>query len=289
MAAPTLVEVVRKSTAHLRDHGSPSARLDAELLCAHALGLRRLDLYLQYDRPLRPEELEPIRALLRRRSRGEPVAYLTGSREFFGRDFAVSAEVLIPRPDTEVLVGQVLEWARARAQPLRLADLGTGSGCIAATLAAELPGAEVVATELARGAADVARENCRRLGVEQRVQVLEGSWTAPLLTCPGRFDVIVSNPPYVAAEELAGLSRDVRDFEPHAALLPAGDALSAYRGLLDGLAGLLAPAAMLALEVDPRRAERVAALVAEALPGGRVRAVDDLTARPRVVVATVGD
>jgi len=287
-AAPSLLQVLRRATSHLQHHGSPSARLDAELLCAHALHLGRIDLYLQHDRPLDAEELEPIRVLLRRRSRGEPVAYLTGHREFFGRDFVVSAEVLIPRPDTEVVVERALAWARSRGPGLRLADLGTGSGCIAVTLAAELTAAEVLATELAPGAAMVARDNARRHGVGDRVRVLEGSWTQPLRAAGGVFELIVSNPPYVAADELPALSRDVRDHEPRGALVPAGDALAAYRELLEGIGGLLAPAAALVLEVDPRRAEAVAGLVAAALPGARLSLADDLTARPRVVVATLG-
>ncbi|MFN2451443.1 MAG: peptide chain release factor N(5)-glutamine methyltransferase, partial [Candidatus Dormibacteria bacterium] len=239
---------------------------------------------------MRADELEPVRILLRRRARGEPVAYLTGVREFYGRDFLVDRAVLIPRPDTEVLVEQVIAWARGRAdagQRLRVADLGTGSGCIAVTLAAELPMADVLAVELSPDAAAVAAANAARLGVGDRVRVVHGSWTAPLRDDGGVFDLIVANPPYVAADELGGLSRDVRDFEPHAALVPIGDALAAYRGILDGAAALLAPVSLLALEVDPRRAAEVAAMAQAALPGVTVRTVDDLTARPRVVLAGV--
>jgi release factor glutamine methyltransferase len=173
---PTLLEVLRLSTGFLAQRGSGSARLDAELLTAHSLGLRRLDLYLQYDRPLREDELEPVRALLRRRAAGEPVAYLLGHREFYGRTFAVTPTVLIPRPDTETLVEAALRWARAQQRPLRIADVGTGSGCIAVTMAAELPDATVIGGDVSGEALQVARANADKNGVGERVTFVEGPW-----------------------------------------------------------------------------------------------------------------
>src|SRR5258708_720028 len=171
-----LIEVLRLSTSFLAQRGSESARLDAELLTAHTLGLRRLDLYLQYDRPLREEELGPIRALLRRRAQGEPVAYLVGEREFHGRTFRVTPAVLIPRPDTETLVGAALAWAHENGAT-RIADIGTGSGCIAVTMAAELPGATVLATDVSEDALAIAAENARRNAVGERARGVQGSWT----------------------------------------------------------------------------------------------------------------
>ncbi|MFZ2033360.1 MAG: HemK/PrmC family methyltransferase, partial [Candidatus Dormiibacterota bacterium] len=138
--APTLIDVLRLSTTYLGDHGSSSARLDSELLCAQALGLQRIDLYLQFDRPLDEQELTSIRELIRRRGKGEPVAYITGTREFYARPFRVTPDVLVPRPDTETLVQRAVAHLRDRpGAELRVADLGTGSGCIAITLAAEVP------------------------------------------------------------------------------------------------------------------------------------------------------
>jgi release factor glutamine methyltransferase len=276
---PTLIEVLRLSTGFLAQRGSESARLDAELLTAHSLGLRRLDLYLQYDRPLREEELEPVRALLRRRATGEPVAYLLGQREFYGRSFAVTPAVLIPRPDTETLVEAALEHGAAR-----IADVGTGSGCIAITMACELPDAHVVATDVSGDALDVARENARRHGVEERVTFVEGTWTEPLRP-HAPFDMLLSNPPYVTEGELQELAGDVKNYEPHTALVTPGDGLDAYRHILAGVAALLAPRAYVAFEVDPRRAERVEALLREHLPQARTRRIHDLTDRDRVVAA----
>jgi release factor glutamine methyltransferase len=275
-----LIDVLRLSTTYLGDHGSSSARLDSELLCAQALGIRRLDLYLQFDRPLDERELDGIRELVRRRGKGEPVAYITGTREFYGRSFTVTSDVLIPRPDTETVVERALLALRARdGRPARVADLGTGSGCIAITIAAELPGTEVIATDISAPALAVARANAERL--EAAVTFVECSWADAL---DGDFDLVVSNPPYVTAAELDGVDRDVRDFEPPAALIGGIDGLDAYRALLASLRAHVTTTRLL-LEVDPRRAAAVSALVEAAFPGPALTMVPDLTGRTRAVDA----
>jgi release factor glutamine methyltransferase len=275
---PTLMDVLRLSTTYIGDHGSSSARLDSELLCAHALGLRRIDLYLQFDRPLDEDELSSIRELIRRRGKGEPVAYITGTRDFYGRTFRVTPDVLVPRPDTETLVQQAVTYLRARpGAELRVADLGTGSGCIAITLAAEVSGMSVIGTDVSTAALDIARENATSLGVD--VTFSECSWADAL---DGQFDLIVSNPPYVTTAELEGVDRDVRDFEPHAALLGGDDGLDAYRALLTSVRGH-ATTARLMLEVDPRHADAVAGLVAATFPAASTTNVPDLTSRTRVL------
>jgi len=278
--APTLMDVLRLSTTYLGDHGSSSARLDSELLCAQALGLGRLDLYLQFDRPLDEHELTAIRELVRRRGRGEPVAYITGSREFYGRSFAVTPDVLVPRPETETLVERALALLRMLvdgSEPARVADLGTGSGCIAITLAAQTPDIEVVATDLSSPALEVARANAQRL--DAAVTFVECSWADAL---SGHFDLIVSNPPYVTTAELESVDRDVRDFEPHAALLGGDLGLDAYRALLASLKENVTASRVL-LEVDPRRAAEVGAMFVAAFPGAIVTDVPDLAGRIRVV------
>ncbi len=273
-----LIDVLRMSTTYLGDHGSTSARLDSELLCAQALGLRRLDIYLQFDRPLDEGELSAIRELIRRRGKGEPVAYITGTREFYGRAFTVNSDVLVPRPETETLVERALALLKEHdGAGMRVADLGTGSGCIAITLAAEAPGVEMVATDVSGAALAVARANAERLGVE--VAFSECSWADAL---DGRFDLIVSNPPYVTTAELDAVDRDVRDFEPRAALLGGDDGMDAYRALLASVREHVTAARIL-LEVDPRRAGAVASLFEEAFPGARTAQIDDLTGRARVV------
>jgi release factor glutamine methyltransferase len=318
--APTLIDVLRLSTTYLGDRGSSSARLDSELLCAQALGLGRLDLYLQFDRPLDEHELTAIRELLRRRGKGEPVAYITGSREFYGRSFTVTPDVLVPRPETETLVERALAVLRIGvggaahiaeptrddgqahtaeptrddapahiaepmradapadiAEPTRVADLGTGSGCIAITLAAQTPGIEVVATDLSSAALEVARANAQQL--DAAVTFVECSWADAL---SGHFDLIVSNPPYVTTAELESVDRDVRDFEPHTALLGGDLGLDAYRVLLASLQQHVTTSRVL-LEVDPRRAAEVGAMFAAAFPAAIVTEVPDLAGRIRVV------
>jgi release factor glutamine methyltransferase len=277
-AAPTLIDVLRLSTTYLGDHGSTSARLDSELLCAQALGLRRIDLYLQFDRPLDEQELTSIRELVRRRGKGEPVAYITGTREFYGRPFRVTPDVLVPRPDSETLVQRGVAFLRDRpGAELRVADLGTGSGCIAVTLGAEVPGMRVLATDVSAAALEVARTNAAALGVP--VEFIEGSWADALA---GDFDLIVSNPPYVTTEEFKAVDRDVRDFEPRGALLAGDDGLDAYRALLASIRDHVV-AVRLMLEVDPRHADAVTALVGATFPGATTDPVPDLTGRVRVI------
>jgi release factor glutamine methyltransferase len=290
-AGPTVIEIGRRSAAFLSERASASPRLDAELIVAHSLGLRRLDLYLQFDRPLEEEELAPVRALLRRRARGEPVAYLLGEREFFGRAFTVSPAVLVPRPETELLVERVLLWARARsANPghgLRIADVATGSGCVAVSLAAELSEARVAATDISPEALAIASGNAVRHGVADRVRFLEGSWTEPLRG-EERLDILVSNPPYVTTAELDELPVDVRGFEPRLALDGGDDGLDASRALIPAVTALVRPGGFAAVEVDPRRAGAVAALAAErGGGGGTVTVVRDLAGLERVVEWTV--
>jgi len=191
----TLFEVLKRAAGFLETHGASSPRLDAELLLAHALGIRRLDLYLQFERPLADGELGPYRELIARRGKGEPVAYLTGHKEFMKLDFAVTTAVLLPNPDTEVLVQRAVEWGRARGGVIRLADVGTGSGCIALAVAHYLPLATVLATDVDAVALAVAQDNAARLGLAERVhfcqQDLLGAGEA-------EFDLICANLPYVA-------------------------------------------------------------------------------------------
>ena len=280
----TLIEVLRLSTDYLAQHGSTSPRLDAELLLAHALGMRRLDLYLLHDRPLREPELGATRELIRRRASGEPVAYITGVREFYNRAFAVTPAVLIPRPETETLVEAALRRLRelhGGGEPT-VADLGTGSGCVAVTLAAELPELHVTATDASSAALAVARGNAVTHEVDHRVLFIEGDWARPLTT---PVDVVVSNPPYVTSEELAATARDVRDFEPPLALDGGADGLDAYRALLASLRGATRPGATVLFEIDPRRAGLVADVVRSEIDGARIGFHEDLTRRDRVLEA----
>ncbi|MDQ6918845.1 MAG: peptide chain release factor N(5)-glutamine methyltransferase [Candidatus Dormibacteraeota bacterium] len=270
----TLLEVLKRATGYLETHGSASPRLDAEVLLAHVLGLRRLDLYLQFDRPLDEAQLAPYRELTARRGQGQPVAYLTGHREFMALDFTVTPAVLVPNPDTEVLVQRAVDWGRLRGGgPLRFADVGTGSGCIAIAVAHYLPEATVDATDSSEGALKVAAANAERLGVADRVRFLCGDLAEPLAE---RYDALLANLPYVV--EGAVLPAEVTA-QPGIALF-GGSAL--VNRLLQAAPALLAPGGIALLEVDP-------AITAELALGGFAgsKLLKDLGGHDRVLEAWI--
>jgi len=192
----TVLEVLKLAADHFQKHGSESARLDAEVLLAHSLGLRRLDLYLKFDRPLSEAELSKYRSLTAKRAKGEPVAYLVGHKEFMGLDFVVTPAVLVPNPDTEVLVQRAVELARDAGRPLRVADVGTGSGCIAIAIAHYALNMEVVASDIAKDALEIAAQNVAAHGLGERVKLVCGDLMAPFT---GSFDIVCANLPYLAA------------------------------------------------------------------------------------------
>ncbi|HEY3193734.1 MAG TPA: peptide chain release factor N(5)-glutamine methyltransferase [Candidatus Dormibacteraeota bacterium] len=241
----TVIEVLKAASGHLQKHGSDSARLDAEVLLARALGLRRLDLYLQFDRPLSDEELSDYRDLTKRRARGEPVAYLVGHKEFMALDFEVTADVLVPNPDTEVLVQRAVAIARSAPEALRVADVGTGSGCIAIALAHYAPSVEVWAVDISPAALEVAARNVKRHGLETRVHLACGDLIAPL---HGEFDLVCANLPYLAPG-------DIRPPEvlaqPASALIGGEDGSELVVRLLEAAPARLKAGGRVLAEVDP--------------------------------------
>ncbi len=284
MSAPqvwTVVELLRVTAPYLAKKGSASARLDAELLLAETLGLPgRVELYLQHDRPLTGGEVEGYRELVRRRSQGEPVAYLLGRARFYEEELEVTPAVLVPRPDTETLVEAALARLPAEATG-RLADVGTGSGAVAIALARKRQGLTVVATELSPTAAAVARRNVARYGLEARVQVVV---TDLLAGVDGPFDVVVSNPPYIAADD-PRVEPGVRRFEPGLALFSGTDGLDVIRRLLVDVPPRLAPGGALLIEVGAEQAP-AASEVARAAGWTGVVARKDLSGVERVLELT---
>lgn len=278
----TIGRVLTWSTEFLRERGlTSSPRLDAELLLGHALKLSRIQLYTQFDKPLSGPEREPFKAFLKRRSNGEPVAYITGEREFMGLAFMVGPAVLIPRPDTEVLVEEVLNLSKGHQRPSIL-DVGTGSGCIAVSLAKLLERAEVTAWEIEDGALLVAAANADRHAVSvamAKVDALDAAnWQGP-----GRYDVIVSNPPYVAPSE--SLPASVVNFEPGRALFAPPDGLGFYRAMAKWAPHLLVLDGRVALEVGHTQSEIVAQILADC--GWRdIKLRQDYAKVDRVITAT---
>ncbi len=258
----TIEEVVRWAADDFRGRGIESPRLDAEVLLARALGTPRIQLILDARRPLSAEELAGFREMVKRRRAREPVAYILGDREFYGRPFRVDARVLVPRPDTETLVEVALERTRAVSLSMRALDLCTGSGCVAITLARERPTASVWATDVSEGALAVARDNALRLGAH-RLALRQGDLFAAV-PAGARFDVVVSNPPYIAAGEVVDLMPDVRDFEPRLALEGGADGLAVLRRIVEGAGAHLVSGGVLAVEVGAGQAPVVAELFARA-------------------------
>lgn len=279
----TVKRILDWTTEHLKKHGSESARLDAEILLAHARGCRRIELYTRYDEPLSDAQRAAMRDLVRRRADAEPVAYLVGFKEFYSLPFKVTADVLIPRPETETLVLEAVEIAKgSTAERLALLDLCTGSGCIAVAAAKGSPKFAVTASDLSDAALDVARWNAERNGVSDRVEFHHGDLFDAL---PGdaTFDMILSNPPYVAEGEYESLPPDIRLHEPAAALLAGADGLDVLRRIADEAPRRLNPGGHLLVELDPKQAEPVADLLR---PNFReVRFVKDLAGKVRVVHA----
>lgn len=251
MPAETVLSLLKKSTAFFEEKGIDEAKRSAEHLLAHALGQKRLQLYLRFDQPVAEDELAAFRELVRRRLQHEPVQYIVGTTEFYGLEFAVSPHVLIPRPETEHLVEAVIDRLKAGdATEHRILDIGTGSGVIAVTLAAQLATAQLTATDVNTDALAVAAGNAASNGVADRVtflshDILSGDTGA----LGGPFDAMVSNPPYIATTDMAELQPEIRAHEPATALTDGGDGLAFYRRFVALLPSLLRPGGLLAVEI----------------------------------------
>jgi release factor glutamine methyltransferase len=287
----TAADALREASRRLRDADvTRSPRLDAELLLAEALGVVRAELFREPGRELDADEAAEFEELLRRRLAREPVAYILGHRAFRTIDLVVTRDVLIPRPDTETLVEVALEelgalplsGPDAEGEPLAM-DVGTGSGCVALALAAEDPFVRVVATDVDPAALAVARDNAARLGLARRVEFVLSDLFHDVGERP--FDLVVSNPPYIPADEYVALEPNVRDYEPRLALYGGVDGLDVYRRLVPGAALLLRPGGTLALEVGAGQAGEVAGIIAASGAYETPERRRDLSGVPRVVFA----
>jgi len=277
----TIREALRSAAERLELHHVSNARLTAELVLAHVLSVEREHLYAHDDRVLREQELQMLEDRLYDRISGVPLQYIVGRQEFYGRCFRVNPAVLIPRPETEYIIEAVLQLHGTRGlppRPLSIIDVGTGSGCIAVTLALELPGTQVFAGDVSFEALVVARENAATLGAQVRfvcMDVLDAIQT--------RFDFIVSNPPYVRPSERSRLQREVREHEPHVALFSPEDELAIYRRLIVGAEEMLRSGGHIIMEVGIGMDEHVLSLFGprwDALP-----TKTDLHGIPRTVIA----
>ena len=281
----TILRMILWSADYLVEKGVENGRLDAEWLLADALGVERLQLYLQYDRPLSREERDAFKPLLRRRAGREPLQYILGRTAFRELDLVTDRRVLVPRPETEVLVEEVLGWAADRPEGLgTVLDVGTGSGAIALSLAVEGDCKSVLATDVSPEALMVAAENAERHGAVERVEFRPGG-LYDALVAGERFDVVVSNPPYVEEGLRPELEPEVSEWEPTEALFAGEDGLDVIRPLVAAAGERLLPGGLLALEVGSEQASRVVELIAETGEFGPARVGRDLSGRPRVVTA----
>lgn len=287
----TVRKVLEWTTGHLKKHGSGTPRLDAEVLLAHARKCLRIQLYTQYDEVLSDEVRGVMRDLVQRRAQHEPVAYLVGEREFFSLPFFVSRDVLIPRPDTETLVIQVVECLKPMptedgtvppAENVRIADLCTGSGCVAVAIATQWPSASVVATDLSEKALAVAKSNIDRHGLAARIELRQGSLLDPLKSLPP-FHVIASNPPYIPKAEIETLDPDVRRHEPHLALDGGVEGLDCLRPLIEQGANHLLPAGWMLLEFTPEQAAKLVSIAEASGHWSHIEVVKDLGQTPRIL------
>lgn len=280
----TVLEVIQKSAEFLAKREVESARLQAESLLAHVLKLPRMKLYLNFERVLTAPELDAARELVKRRSQREPLQHITGSTSFCGLEIAVNRNVLVPRPETELLAE--LGWqflSTINHPPATALDFGTGSGCIAIALAVKCPAARVTAVDVSAEAIVLAKENAERNGVAERIQFAHGDGFAAVSTGQ-RFDLIISNPPYIATSEIETLQPEVRDFDPHAALDGGADGLDFYRMLAARAGEFLQPDGKMMVEFGDGQADALKKILESQMwivEGVR----EDYSQRQRILIA----
>ena len=280
-----LREALARSRGRLERATIPDADIEAQVLLRNWLGIDRATFHASQDRELSDKDATAFERTVERRIEGEPLSYITGHREFYGLEFVVTPDVLVPRQETEFLVEAVLEYAKDRVEgALTIADIGTGSGAIAVALGCHLPSAVVYATDLSREALRVAEENVRKHGLEGRVHLRHGDLFDAL---DGPVDVIASNPPYLSDDEVVELPPDVK-WEPRLALAAGSDGMDVLRGLIVGTCDYVKPGGLLAFEIDPRRLEAVESLARKTFAGGEITVVKDHAGLERVVTVRVG-
>jgi release factor glutamine methyltransferase len=273
-------EIKTRTETFFEERGVPNPKLDTDILIAHSLGIKRLDLYLDMERPLTEAQLAELRPLVKRRASREPLQHIVGTTEFCGLTLKVDKRALIPRHETEELVEMIVE--QLAAPPARILDLGTGTGALALALASKYPEAEVTATDRSSEALALATENARELGLGERVRFLEGNWWSPLPN-EASFELIVSNPPYLSEAEMQTAEPEVVDHEPHSALVAGVDGLDDFRILLEGAPKYLSEGSLLAMETGIEQSGALSEMAVSVGLSGK--SLEDLSGRFRFFFA----
>ncbi len=281
----TIQKLLTWVTDYLTQKGVDAPRLSAELLLSHVLGLKRIELYTQYNKAVPQEQLEPLRALVKRAGQQEPVAYLVGRAEFYSIEFEVTSDCLIPRPETELLVQRAIEFLRRREGAQFVCDLCTGCGVIAVAIAKNVPDAKVIATDISAGALAVATRNVEKHNLQERIELRPGDLFEPLIPPLDQFDVIACNPPYVSAAEYETLDKNVKDYEPRIALYAGEGGLDVYRRIAEKVGPFLKPDGILLLEIGYLQGPTVRELLEQAGVFAEIQIEKDFEKRDRVVVA----
>lgn len=279
----TVLNLITETESYLKKKGIPSARLDAEILLAKVLKVERLQLYLQFDRPIQKNELDAYRSLIVRRAQSEPIAYLKGEKEFWSRKFLVGPGVLIPRPETELLVEHVIKFFSSfPKKPTSILDMGCGSGILAITLALEFPESTVVAVDISEEALYYARLNAEAHGAGDRIRFIKTDFFHDITVWKQNYDLVVSNPPYIPSNQIQNLMPDVKNFEPVFALDGGEDGLTFYKYFVSILPQITKEHSLVALEVDGGIGEKVCEMF---YSQWKVELVKDYGGQKRVVLA----
>lgn len=290
----TILRLLEWTTSYFKKHGIESPRAGAEILLAHSLGLRRIDLYLRYDQPLVADELGHFKALIKRRADREPVAYIVGTKEFWSIELTVTPDVLIPRPETECLVEAALTFlpetgeADTDFQPLNVLDLGTGSGAIIMALAKERPGHFFAAADISPSALAIAAQNACNHHLEDKIAFFCADWLTSIKDSRPVFDLIVSNPPYIRSHDMAGLAPEINRYEPQKALDGGTDGLDQVRLIVAGAGNHLKPSGHLLLEIGYDQKDDVKKIVEQQGGYGRIDFISDYAGLDRVAVIGKG-
>ncbi len=287
MADWTIQKLLNWVTEYLTSKGVDSPRLSAELLLSHALGLKRIELYTQFNKPVAGQQLDRLHDLVERAGQYEPVAYLTGKTEFYSLELSVTSDCMIPRPETELLVQRAIEFLRTRRGVQFVCDLCTGCGCIAVAIAKNFPDSRIIATDISTAALRVAAQNVEKYQLKDGIKLLKGDLFEPIMPHldVDKFDLIVCNPPYVSADEYEKLDKNVKDYEPKVALFAGDDGLDVYRRVIEKADHFLKPDAGLMLEIGFAQGPAVKDMLEQTGAFAEIKIERDLHNNDRIVTA----